>query len=64
MSTKPYPDPNCDGPHKPRQRLVRWMHTADCLEAHAHKFKIEPEDSGTPPNEATIVERARAVGAL
>ncbi len=66
MSTKPYPDPRCRGPHKPRQRMVRWMHTKDCLEAYPTRNKIREEEltSENLPEDATIVERGRSVGAI
>ncbi len=61
-----WPDTNCHGPHKPRQRMVRWMHTKDCLEAYPFRNKrrdIEPT-SADIPEDATIVERGRSVGAI
>jgi hypothetical protein len=64
MSTKSYPDPNCLGPHKPRQRLVRWMHTKECIEAFVARNKPAEDVTLNLPEDATIVERGRAVGAL
>ncbi len=64
MIGKMYPDPNCNGPHKPRQRLVRWMHTKECLRAYPTRNKSSENNIDSLPDDATIVERGRAVGAL
>jgi len=63
MNTKAYPDPSCHGPHKPRQRLVRWMHSKDCIEAYPTRNKYREAELNLP-EDATIVERGRAVGAI
>ncbi len=59
-----WPDPNCRGPHKPRQRIIQWMHTQECLQAYPTQKKPDDPDSKTIPENATIVERGRAVGAI
>lgn len=59
-----WPDPECHGPHKPRQRLVRWMHTDKCLAVYPVRNKSKEDEIDSLPEDATIVERGRAVGAI
>lgn len=63
MSIKTPPDPACRGPHKIGQRLLRWQHTDVCKEVNAKRF-LKSAEKPTLPEDATIVERGRAVGAL
>ncbi len=58
-------DPACNGPHKGGQRLLRWQHTETCKKINAWLFRKGPaSDSPELPEDATIVERGRAVGAI
>lgn len=67
MSTLPFPAPECPGPHKPGQRLLRWQHTKPCREAAGRRVKRNgdpiPVDDGTLAG-MSVVERGRAVGGL
>jgi hypothetical protein len=64
VSIKPWPDPKCQGPHKIGQRMTRWQHTKDCKDAFAERRKRGDEPTDSIPEDATIVERGRIVGAL
>lgn len=64
MNANRWPDPECHGPHKARQRLVRWMHTKECLEAFPTRNKLTTAKESELPEDATIVERGRFAGAL
>lgn len=63
MRTKTWPDPDCRGPHKRGQRLIRWQHTQACKDAAAGRFNKDDPENSLPESE-TIVDRGRAVGAL
>lgn len=61
----PLSDTSCPGPHKAGQRLLRWQHSEICKNINARLFRkrARPEPASIPDN-ATIVERGRAVGAI
>ncbi len=66
MSTSPYPDPMCRGPHKAGERFAKWQHTTACkaaLSARASRHaEVLPEVNDA--DESDIVDRARVAGAI
>jgi hypothetical protein len=69
VNTMIWPDPNCRGPHKEGQRLLRWQHTVDCKLAAVNSRMFSGDvgeilRDGMTPEDATLVERARSAGAI
>lgn len=64
MSIKKWPDPNCAGPHKAGERVLKWQHTKECKDSMPSRFRKKGEIDLPDLEDASIVERARAVGAL